>query len=212
MARQPERATGGQCFPLGLKLPYTLFVAVLVPIYWVQYGPANFLWFSDIALLLLVAALWRESRLLTSMMAVAVLIPELGWNIDYLAILFTGKSPVGIATYMFDPAKPFYLRALSGFHFVLPPLLLWMLWRLGYDPRALRLQTLLAWLVLPLSRWLSTPDQNVNWVYGPGEMRQTWFADPVYVGLLMALFPLLFYLPAHQVLKRLFPRGRATKR
>jgi len=37
--------------PLGLKIVYTLFVCALVPIYWRQYGAANFLWFSDIALL-----------------------------------------------------------------------------------------------------------------------------------------------------------------
>jgi len=39
--------------PLGLKVVYTLFVCALVPIYWREYGPANFLWFSDIALLAL---------------------------------------------------------------------------------------------------------------------------------------------------------------
>ena len=35
--------------PPGLKIIYTLFVCALVPIYWRQYGPTNFLWFSDIA-------------------------------------------------------------------------------------------------------------------------------------------------------------------
>ena len=47
--------------PLSLKLIYTLFVCALVPIYWRKYGPANFLWFSDIALLVLVPALWLEN-------------------------------------------------------------------------------------------------------------------------------------------------------
>ena len=50
--------------PLGLKTIYTLYVCVLVPIYWRQYGQANFLWFSDIALLALVPALWLENALL----------------------------------------------------------------------------------------------------------------------------------------------------
>ena len=69
--------------PLWLKITYTVFVCVLVPVYWRQYGPTNFLWFSDIALLALVPALWLESPLLVSMMALAVLVPELAWNIDY---------------------------------------------------------------------------------------------------------------------------------
>ncbi len=191
---------------LAIKVPYTLFVAVLVPVYWVQHGPANFLWFSDIALLVLLVALWREDRLLTSMMAVAVLLPEIGWNLDFFAALMVGQAPIGIAAYMFDPSMPLYLRALSGFHFVLVPLLLWLVYRLGYDPAAFRAQTVLAWIVLPLSRVLSSPEQNVNWVYGPGDFRQTWLPDPLYVGLLMVLFPVFFYLPAHALLKRLFFR------
>ncbi len=47
---------------------------MLVPVYWLHHGPANFLWACDIALLVTVAALWRASRLLASMMAVAVLL------------------------------------------------------------------------------------------------------------------------------------------
>lgn len=52
--------------PLGLKIVYTLFVCELVPIYWRQYGPDNFLWFSDIALLAIVPALWLENALLVN--------------------------------------------------------------------------------------------------------------------------------------------------
>lgn len=195
-----------QHIPLGVKVPYTLFVFVLVPVYWAQYGPANFLWFSDIALLVTMVALWRASRFLASMMAVGVLLPEIGWNIDFFAALLLGHAPVGIAAYMFDPEIPLYLRALSGFHFALPPLLLWMLYRLGYDHRAWKAQTLLTWIVLPLSRVFSTPEHNVNWVYGPGDLRQTWVPDPVYIGFLMVLFPLVFYLPTHFLLKHLFAR------
>ena len=45
--------------PLWVKLGYTLFVAVLVPIYLRHYGPANFLWFSDVALLATVPRIHR---------------------------------------------------------------------------------------------------------------------------------------------------------
>lgn len=192
--------------PASIKVVYTLVVLLLVPVYWVQHGPANFLWFSDIALLVALAALWLENRFLASMMTVGVLIPEIGWNLDFFAGLLVGHTPIGIAAYMFDPELPLYLRALSGFHIVLPPLLIWMVYRLGYAPRAWRAQTLLAWLVLPLSRLVSTPEQNVNWVYGLGDVRQAWLHDATYVGLLMVLFPLIFYLPTHLVLKRIFCR------
>ena len=42
--------------PLWLKLAYSVFIAVLVPAYWWYYGPANFLWFSDLALLVTLVA------------------------------------------------------------------------------------------------------------------------------------------------------------
>src|SRR5260370_33967266 len=61
-----------QDIPLLLKLVVTMFVAVLVPIYWRYYGPGNFLWFSDLALFLTLAALWLESPLLASTQAVSV--------------------------------------------------------------------------------------------------------------------------------------------
>src|SRR4029077_8072808 len=101
---------------LGLKIVYTLFVCALVPVYWRQYGPANFLWFSDIALLALVPALWLENTLLVSMMAVSVVFFEALWNVDFFLRLLTGKSLIGLSAYMFDPKIPLLIRALSSFH------------------------------------------------------------------------------------------------
>src|SRR5215472_10648807 len=122
--------------PLALKIIYTLFVCALVPIYWRQYGPVNFLWFSDIALLVLVPALWMENALLVSMLAVSVVFFEALWNIDFFFQLATGKSLIGLSIYMFDQKIPLFIRSLSCFHIVLPLILLWGLYRLGYDPRA----------------------------------------------------------------------------
>jgi hypothetical protein len=110
--------------PLGLKIVYTLFVCALVPVYWRQYGLANFLWFSDIALLALVPALWLENALLVSMMAVSVVFFEALWNADFFFQLSTGRSLIGLSAYMFDPKIPLFIRGLSCFHIVLPPLLL----------------------------------------------------------------------------------------
>ncbi|MGH7843759.1 MAG: membrane-associated protein, partial [Candidatus Binatia bacterium] len=117
--------------PLWLKIVYTVFVCVLVPIYWAHYGPTNFLWFSDIALLLTVLALWLESSFLASTMAVAVAVLELTWNIGFFSHLFTGTSIMGLSGYMFDRKIPLYLRGLSLFHVILPPLLIWLVYRLG---------------------------------------------------------------------------------
>jgi len=192
--------------PLWIKMSYTLFVAVLVPVYWVHNGPAHFLWASDIALLTLVVALWRESRLLASMMAVAVLLPELAWNLDFFTRLLAGRDVIGLdATgYMFNPAQPLWLRGLSLFHVFLPALLVWMLYRLGYDRRAFLATTLLSWVVLPVTYLFTDPARNINWVFGLGDQPQTWLSPPLYLMGLMLLFPLGVYLPTHRMLQKAF--------
>jgi hypothetical protein len=190
--------------PISLKISYTLFVCMLVPIYWRQYGLVNFLWFSDIALLVLVPALWLESPLLISMMALAVVLPELAWNVDYFFRLATGVSLIGLTSYMFDATIPPFIRGLSLFHVALPVILIWMLSLLGYDGRALLWQTLVAAAVLPLSYFLSNPRENVNWVYGLGEKPQTKVPAPLFVLFLMLLFPVGVYLPTHLLLDRIF--------
>lgn len=190
--------------PLGLKVGYTVFVCVLVPIYWRQYGPANFLWFSDIALLGLVPALWLENALLVSMLSLSVVFFEALWNLDFFFQLATGKSLIGLSAYMFDPKIPLFIRGLSCFHIVLPLLLLWALHRLGYDQRAFVWQAIVALVVLPLSYLISNPQENVNWVYGFGQKPQTILPAPLFVVILMVLFPLLVYLPTNLLFTRIF--------
>jgi hypothetical protein len=204
MSRKNVRTIERPVIPISLKIAYTLFVCLLVPIYWRQYGLVNFLWFSDIALLALVPALWLESPLIISMMALAVVLPELAWNVDYFFRLATGVSLIGLTSYMFDATIPPFIRGLSLFHVVLPVLLIWMLSRLGYDGRALLWQTLVAAAVLPLSYFLSNPRENVNWVYGLGEKPQSKVPAPLFVLFLMLLFPVGVYLPTHLLLDRIF--------
>jgi len=194
--------------PIGLKIIYALFVCALVPIYWRQYGPANFLWFSDIALLALVPALWLENALLVSMMAISVVFFEALWNLDFFFHLATGKSLIGLSAYMFDPKIPLFIRSLSCFHIILPLLLPWALHRLGYDQRAFVFQTVVALVVVPLSYLLSNPQENVNWVYGFGQNPQKMLPAPLFMILLMLLFPLIVYLPSHLLFTTMF-RERA---
>jgi len=194
--------------PFWLKLSYSLFVVVLAPVYWVHYGPANFLWACDIALFVTLIALWRESRLLASMMAVAVMAPEILWNLDFFARLFAGRDLIGLdATgYMFDATLPLWLRGLSLFHVFLPTLLLWMIHRLGYAQHAIMATTALCWVVLPVSYLFTDPADNINWVFGWSRVPQTWVPGTWYLALWMTVVPLCVYLPTHFILKKLFAR------
>ncbi|MDQ2076253.1 hypothetical protein [Marinimicrobium sp. ABcell2] len=186
--------------PSWLKWSYTAMVVVIVPIYWRDLGPANLLWFSDIALIVLAFALWLQSRLLASTMAVGVLFLELVWVLDFLTL----GNVIGVAAYMFSPDTETHIRFLSGlFHLALPPVMLFMLIRFGYDPRALRLQIVIAVVAIPLSYWFGTPESNINWSYGPGrpqDLVHPW----LYLMALMVVMITAIYLPSHWVLKRLF--------
>jgi len=191
--------------PLWLKVSYTVFAAVTVAVYLKKYPLWNFLWFSDIALIATVPALWLESSLIAGMMLVGILLPEILWNGSFFARLATGKRLFGLTDYMFDPTKPRYLRAISLFHVILPIVLLWMVAVLGYDTRALLAQTALAWIVLPLSYWLGNPkEENLNWVFGWKAEPQTSIPPLAYLGLVMIGFPLLIFLPTHLALLQVF--------
>jgi hypothetical protein len=70
-------------------------------------------------------------------------------------------------------------------------------------------QTIVALMVLPLSYLVSNSQENVNWVYGFGQNPQRILPAPLFVILLMLLFPLAVYLPTHLLFARIF-RGAAS--
>jgi hypothetical protein len=203
---------------LWLKITYTAFVCVLVPVYWHAYGPLNFLFFCDLSLLLTLAALWLDSPVLASMPALLIILPQTLWVADFVAGLF-GYFPLGLTRYMFSPGIPLFVRGLSLFHGWLPFLLLWMVWYLGYDRRALLPQLLLTWGVLAVCFLISPlppgpPDDpnavfNINYVFAfpwNEEAPQTVMPPLAYLGLEMAFFAVCILIPTHFLLAALFRR------
>lgn len=191
-------------FPFALKLLATVFISILIPVYAIHYGWANFLWFSDIGLFGTVLALWLDSALIASMMAVGTLVLETAWIIDFFGHLLTRRRVLGLSDYMFEPHNPVFIRALSLFHLVLPALLLWMVWRLGYDSRAWLMQTLLTLVILLATYLFTDPAENINWAFGPGTKPQHLLPPMVYLLLVMLVLPLVVYLPTHLALRYLF--------
>ena len=199
--------------PLAAKVAGTAFLAVLVPVYLRTYGPTNFLWFCDVALLLTVAGMWRESSLLISMCAVGILLPQCLWLADFGGHFF-GISLLGLTGYMFNSQLPIFTRGLSLFHGWLPLLLVWLLFRLGYDKRAL-----MAWTVLaagfgfvcyiftpPAGAQLADPNTpfNINYLYGFNDRQpQSWVNQNLYVILWLGGLWLVAYLPTHLVLRKI---------
>jgi hypothetical protein len=208
----------GRRIPLAAKLVYTAFMAVLVPSYTYFYGPTNFLYFCDVALLMTLVAMWTESPLLASMPAVGIVLPQALWVADFLGGL-TGHYVTGMTAYMFHGDLSFlslFKRGLSFFHFWIPFLVLWNVWRLGYDRRALAAWTGMAWMLLIFCYFCmpappappGTPDLpvNINYVYGPNdEQPQTWMPPLAWLALLMVAMPAVIYVPTHLVLRTVAP-------
>jgi hypothetical protein len=199
--------------PLTLKLAYTVFVVILVPYYWVAYSAWNFLFFCDLALLMTLPALWLESSRLMSIPAVGLALPQLLWVVDFL----TGSRITGMTSYMFDPKLPLFVRGLSGFHGWLPFLLIWGVWRLGYDRRAIVVWTAISTVVLLTCYFLapappapvSNPNLavNINYVYGLSyEKPQTLMPPWLWLSTMIVGFPIVFYLPSHLIFRSLFRR------
>ncbi len=203
--------------PLALKLAYTLFVAVLVPKYWMAYSAWNFLFFCDVALLVGLCAFWLESPLLMSLTAVGITVPQMLWVADFL----TGARITGMTSYMFDSKLPIFVRALSSFHGWLPFLLVWGVWRLGYDRRAFVGWTIASTVILLTSFFLApkppapaeNPDLavNINYVHGLSYTKpQTTMPPWLWLSIMIVGFPIVLYLPAHLVFRALIPPPAAV--
>ena len=200
--------------PLPVKIGYTAFVGVLVPYYWVTYTPWNFLYFCDVALLLTLVAVWTENALLVSMSSVGILLPQTLWVLDFVARAAAGIHLTGMTAYMFDPAIPLFVRGLSTFHGWLPFVLLYLLWRLGYDRRAYLRQAVLAVALLlvcfylapkpPPSSEFPSHAVNINYVYGMDDKHpQTLVAPELWLLLMIAVNVLVLYVPTHLILKKI---------
>ena len=194
--------------PLWLKILWTAWLIAWAPIYWRQYGPQNFLFFCDLGNLLIGLGLWLESPLIFSWQACGLLFFQILYTIDFAFALLTKRHIIGGTEYMFDPAIPLYVRLLSLFHVVTPPLLLWAIWKLGYDRKGWKLQTLTTWIVVPIC-YFFRPEYDVNWARGPFFHEQHVVPGLVYVLLYLIAVPALTYFPTHLLLAW-WTRGRTS--
>jgi len=187
--------------PLWLKVVWTAWVIIWIPIYWHTYGAQNFLFFCDLGNLLICVGLWLESPLIFSWQACSLLLFQTLFTIDLVGALVSGKHIIGASEYMFDPHLAIGVRLLSLFHVVVPPLLLWAIWRLGYDDRGWKLQTLTACIVIPIN-FFWRPRMDVNWARGPFFQEQHVVPGLAYLVFYLVVVTLVVYWPTHLLLHR----------
>ena len=208
-------STAPNRIPLWLKTAYTAFLAVMIPVYWINYGPTNFLYFCDIALLLTLVGIWREDALLISLPAVGILLPQALWCVDFLVQLCGGRI-TGMTGYMFEEHRSLFLRGLSLFHGWLPFLLIYLVRKTGYDRRAFAGWTiitvalcLIAYFLLPeAGAVLADPKipRNINYVFGMDDAKpQELLPAPVYLAAWITALIGIIFVPTHFLLKKFCP-------
>ncbi len=187
------------------QISLTLFVFILIPIYWKIYGAENFLWLSDIALFLTVIALWCHSSLLISAMVISILPIEIIWYIDFFFHLIFRKKLFGATAYMYDKQYPLFVRLLSLFHFLLLPIWVWCLYYWGYNHYAALVGTVIIWAALISTYYFSKPASNINGVFLPQALHWRKISPFSWFIFLMIAFPLFIILPLHLLLKHFLP-------
>jgi hypothetical protein len=193
--------------PLAAKLAYTFWMAVWVPVYWIENTPSNFLWICDFANFVLLAALWLESPLLATSQLAGIFVIQVVWAVDFFGALWLGRHPIGGTEYMFDASEPLWFRAFSLFHLWTVPLLIWLVRRVGYDRRGWRLEAAIALVLFPLGQRIGTREQNLNWMWAPFGIEQALLPPLLFAFLAVPVVVLLLFLPGDRFARAVAAAG-----
>jgi hypothetical protein len=183
-----------------------LWMAAWIPAYGLYWGWGNFLALCDVAVALTCLGLWRGSPLLLSSQTLPSIVVGAMWTADVGARLASGKHLIGGTEYMWHSNVPLIVRLLSLFHIGLPLVLLSALRRVGYDRRAIVVQSALTAAVLVASRAIAQ-EKNLNYAFRD-PFGRTWGAAPLHLGAIFVGTVALVYLPTHLALRRWLPRPR----
>jgi hypothetical protein len=154
-------------------------------------------------------AILLENRFIASMAIVGYLAYEIYWNMDFFLLLFSLRKS-GVTDYMFYSAKPIWIRSLSLFHFALPPLMIWLIYRLGYDKRAWLFQIPVIIIQFFLTWLLTNPTKNINLVFSYQRILLLKMNPYLYLTFLSATAVLITFL-THLVIFKITSRSSQKK-
>lgn len=171
---------------------------------------ANFLHLCDAAVILTCIGLWTNNMLLISSQAVGSLIIDFSWVLDVLWKISLNHHLVGGTEYFFDSAYPLWVRLLSLFHLALPFVLLWALYRHGYDLRAWALESAITLFLYSAARFTS-PEANIGFAFTDPFFHHSWKPAPLHVAFTVLFLMLVVFLPTHLILRQVFPSPAVVK-
>jgi hypothetical protein len=197
--------------PAAVRWGALAWLAVWIPAYWHGWGLANFLHLCDLAVFLTCIGLWTSNSLLIASQAVSSIVVDLIWTADAASTVFSKHPLIGGTEYLVDAHIAPWIRLLSLFHIVLPLLLLWTVWRVGYDRRAWALQTAIVTGTMIVSRF-TNPAANINYVFRDPFWHRQLGPAPVHVVLCILAMAIVVYLPTHVILLRVYCRKAGNPR
>lgn len=196
-------------FPEGLQIAALVWMLIWAPVYWMAWGPVNFLHLCDIAMILTCIGLWTNSALLISSQAVGTLLIGFAWALDAGWTACFGRHLIGGTEYLFDAGHPLWVRLLSLFHVGLVILLLWAVGRTGYRRGAWALQSGIAFGAVIASRFTNAA-LNLNYAFEDPFYKRAWGPAASQVAVTVLFLVLVAYYPAHVLFLRIFPAERRS--
>jgi hypothetical protein len=186
-----------------LRWAVLLWLLVWLPVNLQAWGWQNMMHFCDVGAVIACLGIFMQLPLLFSSQAVGSLFVGVLWSLDIAWRLATGHHLVGGTEYMWNERYALWIRLLSTFHIGLPLVMLWAMRKMGYDPRALALQSAIAAVLLIFSRFLS-PALNMNYAFQDPLFHRAWGPAPVHLAVIFAGTVLLLYWPTHALLGKTF--------
>lgn len=182
-----------------------LWLAVYVPAYVYAYPLMNFLFLCNLGVMVTAIGLLAGSRLLVSSQAVAAPVIGLAWTLDVGWRLAMGDFLFGATAYMWEPKYPLFTRLLSTYHVFWPILVLYCVFRKGYDRRGWPLQTAIAAAGVIVARLATPPEENVNFAFADPFLGLQLGPAPVHILLVVAILGGVAYGLTHWLLARYCP-------
>ncbi len=193
-----------RAFPSWARWAALAWLAFWVPVYWLFWGPHNFVFLCDIAVFLTCIGIWADNALLISSQAVSSLIVDAMWAVDAGWREAFGRHIFGGTEYLFETSHPLWLRLVSFYHVAMIVVLLWALVRAGYDRRGWALQARIVAAAFVAARF--TPaSQNINFAFRLPVVDKPFGPAPLHVAVSVAFMIFVVYWPTHWALKKIFP-------
>jgi len=204
-AKETAGAHQGQPgFPAWVRWGAVAWLIFWMATYWRVWGPHNFVYLCDIAVILTCIGLWTNSALLLSSQAVSSLIVDTMWAVDAASTVLFGRHIFGGTEYLFDSSHALWVRLLSLYHVAWPVVLLWALRRTGYHRRGWELQAGIVTAAFIAARFTPAA-QNINFAYRLPVVNRAFGPAPVHVAVSILFMIFVVYWPTHWALKKMFP-------